>query len=309
MDSIQHSLKNIVGNNNLQSKLKEMKEQLLKNDQILLFLEKEQVPEQVIEKNLVKLYEFASQSQQCSECPSLDKCKNILQGHYPLLEREGNTINIKYVKCENQKLYEKEKKQKSLVESIYIPRENLKARLNNIDYEDNSRLKAVSYVHEFLENYEPTKPIKGLYLYGAFGVGKTFILGAIANELAEKSVASVLLYVPEFVRELKTSLQNDTFNRKIEAVKIAPVLMLDDIGAESMSSWVRDDILGAILQYRMLENLPTFFTSNFDLKELEHHLAYTQRGEEEKVKAARVMERIKYLSIPIELEGENRRNQ
>ena len=79
--------------------------------------------------------------------------------------------------------------------------------------------------------------------------------------------------------------------------------MLDDIGAEAMSSFVRDDVLGAILQFRMLENLPTFFTSNFDFKQLEHHLTYTQRGEAEEMKAARIMERIKYLAKPIPIGG------
>ncbi|MDI5788502.1 hypothetical protein PO124_09190 [Bacillus licheniformis] len=41
-------------------------------------------------------------------------------------------------------------------------------------------------------------------------------------------------------------------------VKSTPILMLDDIGAESMSSWVRDEVLGAILQHRMSQQLPTF---------------------------------------------------
>lgn len=83
--------------------------------------------------------------------------------------------------------------------------------------------------------------------------------------------------------------------------------MLDDLGAESMSSWTRDEVLGPILQYRMQENLPTFFTSNFDFQELEHHLTYSQRGEEEKMKARRIMERIKYLADSVPIDGPNRR--
>ena len=35
--------------------------------------------------------------------------------------------------------------------------------------------------------------------------------------------------------------------------------MIDDIGAESMTSWIRDDVLSVILQYRMQEQLVTFF--------------------------------------------------
>ena len=83
--------------------------------------------------------------------------------------------------------------------------------------------------------------------------------------------------------------------------------MLDDIGAESMSAWTRDEVLGTILQYRMAEKLPTFFSSNFTIKELEHHLTYSQRGEKEAVKAARIIERILAVSVPMELKGKNRR--
>ena len=83
--------------------------------------------------------------------------------------------------------------------------------------------------------------------------------------------------------------------------------MFDDIGAESVSSWARDEVIGPILQHRMLQKLPTFFTSNFNLSQLEQHLAYSQRGEEEKVKAARIIERIRYLAEPVFIDGENKR--
>ena len=85
--------------------------------------------------------------------------------------------------------------------------------------------------------------------------------------------------------------------------------MLDDIGADAMSSWIRDEIFGVILQYRMQEQLPTFFTSNFSMLELEQHLSVTQRGEEEPLKAKRIMERIRYLTKEIKMSGQNRRNQ
>jgi primosomal protein DnaI len=117
----------------------------------------------------------------------------------------------------------------------------------------------------------------------------------------------MIVYVPELFRELKNSIGDHTLNSKIETIKKAPVLMFDDIGAETMSSWTRDEILGPILQFRMQESLPTFFTSNFDFQGLEHHLSYSQRGEEEKMKARRIMERIKYLADPVLVEGPNRR--
>lgn len=55
--------------------------------------------------------------------------------------------------------------------------------------------------------------------------------------------------------------------------------MIDDIGADSLSSWLRDDVLGVILQYRMQEELPTFFSSNLSLTQLEQqYLTVNNRG-------------------------------
>ena len=79
--------------------------------------------------------------------------------------------------------------------------------------------------------------------------------------------------------------------------------MMDDIGADAMSSWIRDEVFGVILQYRMQEQLPTFFSSNFSMQELEKHLSVTQRGESEPLKAKRIMERIRYLTKEIQMTG------
>ena len=57
----------------------------------------------------------------------------------------------------------------------------------------------------------------------------------------------------------------------------------------------------------MQENLPTFFTSNLNLKELEEHLSITNNSSD-KVKARRIIERIKYLTDEMVLISVNRRN-
>ncbi len=40
------------------------------------------------------------------------------------------------------------------------------------------------------------------------------------------------------------------------------ILMLDDIGAEEITPWARDEVIGPLLHYRMVQELPTFFSSN-----------------------------------------------
>ena len=93
---------------------------------------------------------------------------------------------------------------------------------------------------------------------------------------------------------------------KLDYLKNVDLLLIDDIGAENVTAWGRDEILGAILQYRMNNKLSTFFTSNLNLEELESHLSFSKNSED-KVKARRIIERIKQLSIDIELVSINRR--
>ena len=57
----------------------------------------------------------------------------------------------------------------------------------------------------------------------------------------------------------------------------------------------------------MQSHLPTFFTSNLSLDELETSLAITSSNAD-KVKARRIIERIKQLTVTIELVSQNRRN-
>ena len=104
----------------------------------------------------------------------------------------------------------------------------------------------------------------------------------------------------------KSEEQDVTFSEKYEYIKNIPYLLIDDIGAENVSSWGRDEILGTLLQYRMNENLSTFFTSNLTIEELENHLA-TGNNKTEKVKARRIIERIKCLTNDIEIIGKSRR--
>lgn len=109
---------------------------------------------------------------------------------------------------------------------------------------------------------------------------------------------------------MKSAISSNLVADKLDAIKKTPVLILDDIGADSMSSWVRDDILGVILEYRMQNSLSTFFTSNFSMKQFEEeHLAVNNKGDVEPLKAKRIMQRVHYLAKEVGMFGQNRRPQ
>jgi primosomal protein DnaI len=308
MERINRTLQRLASNESFKKRYEKQRQEVLQNREIKSFLARhqEKITPEMIDKSMSKLYEFTKQSQDCEHCESLGKCINFMQGYHPELVLSLNSIDVIYKRCPRKVMADEKKKNEKLIKSLYVPKDILEATFEDFEG-DTGRLDAVDKAATFLMNYEQGKKQKGLYLYGKFGVGKSFLLGAIANELAKKQISSMIVYVPELLREMKSSIADSTLNEKIEALKKEPVLMLDDIGAEAMSSWTRDEVLGPILQFRMLESLPTFFTSNFDFQGLEHHLTYSQRGEEEKMKAMRIMERIRTLSEPVLVGGPNRR--
>ncbi len=309
MEKINRTLRRLASNESFQKRYEEQRQQVLQHPDVIAFLteHKDELNQSVIEKSMSKLYEYTQQSKDCNRCESLDGCVNFMKGYHPDLVVVRNSIDVVYKRCPKKVMADEQKKNQKLIKSLYVPRDILEATFEDFEG-DLGRLDAGDKAATFLMNYEAGLKPKGLYLYGKFGVGKSYLLGAIANELAKKQISSMIVYVPELLREIKSAIGDNSLNEKIEALKKEPILMLDDIGAEAVSSWTRDEVLGPILQFRMLEKLPTFFTSNFDFQGLEHHLTYSQRGEEEKMKARRIMERIRSLSDPVLVDGPNRRD-
>ncbi|ANU11376.1 primosomal protein DnaI [Planococcus antarcticus DSM 14505] len=311
MEPISETLKRVVNAPAFSERYKEMRKEVLAHAGVQKFLEDhaEEIDAATIDRGLGKLYEYIDQSHDCNKCPSLDVCINHLKGFEPNLVLERGTVGISYTKCRLKEASDNKRHASSLIHSMYMPKEVMQATLDGFDLDD-SRMEAFRAVGDFLDQATgpDNLPEKGLYLYGQFGIGKSYLLSAVANELAEINVKSVLVFVPEFMREMKQAIGDQTLQEKVDYVKKADVLMLDDIGAEAMSSWTRDEVLGTILHYRMSEKLPTFMSSNFSYSELEYHLTYSQRGEKEDLKAARIMERIRALTNSVKLDGRNRRN-
>lgn len=310
MDSIQTTLQKwIQDNKSFQQRHEALKQNVLSDPSVQAFLQKHpEITDVEIDKRLNKLYEYTTQSHECRDCPSLHACKNIVKGHTPNLLYEQGEIHLTYEKCPSLLDYEAKEKMQERIQSVHMPKEVLQASMANL-YPDPDRIEATKAADTFLSQAKERLPEKGFYFTGPFGVGKTYLLGAIANELKKLGIHSMLIYMPEFVREIHASIQENTVQEKIAVFKEVDVLMLDDIGAETLSAWFRDEVLGAILQYRMMERLPVFFTSNYTMKELEQIISTTTRNGVEKLKAGRIMERIHQVSNEVKVGGINRRNE
>ncbi len=60
------------------------------------------------------------------------------------------------------------------------------------------------------------------------------MIAALFNELSKLNVKSIIVYYPELLRSLKESF-NDDFDDRMYKLKTTELLLIDDIGAESVS--------------------------------------------------------------------------
>lgn len=264
------------------------------------------IEEEILMKYTSSLEDSFIEYQNCKNCKNLSECKNKVKGFAYTPKKEKKIITFSYDACSKKQDELKKNAYKDNLELFDMPKDIAEASLKDIYKDDKSRLPIVKYFKEFMDNYDKLEKPKGIYLTGSFGSGKTYLIASLFNEMAKKGIRSALIYYPEFLRSLKASFQTN-YIEQFDYIKKVPLLLLDDIGAENCSNWARDEVLGPILQYRMESHLPTFFTSNLTLEELENSLAMTSSGVD-KVKARRIIERIKQLTVPLELISKNRRN-
>lgn len=264
---------------------------------------------ETIERGYSKLYEFYRERELMRAGRA-----TVAPGYAPHLELANGQIAVTYVPTAQLNAQREQEARLNRVQAINMPKFIRQASFDTFYMEPErtspSRQQAFMAVTDFMNRYLANQGfVPGLYFSGSFGVGKTFLLGALANELAGRGVESTLVHFPTFAVQMKGAIANNTLDQKRDRVKAAPILMLDDIGADALSTWLRDDILGVILEYRMQEELPTFFSSNFTMAELEAHLAVDTQGNQEPLKAKRIMERIRFLAREVPVSGRNLRQE
>lgn len=117
----------------------------------------------------------------------------------------------------------------------------------------------------FVDEY-PMSPPFGLLFMGPPGVGKTHLaVGIIKRLIREKGVECLFRTFPELLKEIQNTYNPTTQGSELSLlapVLDAEVLVLDELGAQNPSSWVRDTV-GYILNYRYNENRVTVLTTNF----------------------------------------------
>ena len=292
-------------NSNLDTALLSELEKSLKDEEFKEFIDHFHYSKEILSKYTSSLEDSFVEYKNCKNCKGLAACKNKIIGYAYLPRENNNNLEFSYKACRYTEKNKKETSHFKNIESFDIPKEIKEAKMKEIYLDSEERFDVIEWLNKFVKNYSKDTEKKGLYLYGNFGCGKTYLIAAAFNELAKRDVRSAIIFWPEFLRSLKSSFDSD-FKYKFEHIKKIPLLLIDDIGAENTTAWGRDEIFCPLLQYRMQEGLPTFFTSNLDLKTLEEHFSLTKGGVES-LKSRRIIERIKQLTEQKEMISKNLR--
>ena len=276
-----------------------IKQKVLAEPKVQQFISQhqEQLNDSIIDKSLPSLFEFYL---------SQHKKDPVTQGYYPDLIMNKNAISLKFVPEDSKLIHDREISIKKHLRLINLPEGLHDIRLSQIELTP-ARKEVMTAIQKFLYHYARNIHQKGLYLSGDFGIGKTYILAGLANQVAAMNKYVVFLHVPTFIASLASHFNDNSLQDEVQKIANCDLLILDDIGAENLSQWSRDEVLAVILQARMDNVLPTFFSSNFAMNDLEDHFKETKNAIEP-VKAARLMERIHSLATEIVISGHNRRH-
>ena len=259
-----------IKNLNVQSDdtlIQQMKEALYACPSALKFCKELGMTDEVMERNITKIYDFVRDVNYCRKCPGIKKCKK--DNAYVI-----SKVTYSYGVVENQLIPCPEILKRVSFERQFLVKdfsdEWLDVILSDIDKSQSKTLAMETYM-KYLRN----ESTDWIYLTGGIGSGKSYFAAALSIDLAKRGLKgkSPICFINSSKRILELSDLNkqksDEFKKKLELYSTVPVLIIDDFGHEFKNDFIRDAIINEIITTRCNKKLFTIITSNFTLDEIE----------------------------------------
>ena len=115
------------------------------------------------------------------------------------------------------------------------------------------------------------RPNGWLVLTGPYGTGKTHLAAAIANYQASIGTLPLFVLVPDLMDHLRATFNPNSpvsYDRRFDEIKTASLLVLDDLGTQSMTPWVKEKLY-QLFTYRYSGQLPTVITTADELENMD----------------------------------------
>ena len=156
--------------------------------------------------------------------------------------------------------------------------------------------RAVAVCKRFCAAVKRDPKVPGLMLKGGYGTGKTHLAVAILRETAEAGIPGMFVVVPALPGKMRASFdrKDGKADELVTTAKNAPLLVLDDLGAENPRPWVVE-LIYVLINHRYEHMLPTIITTNYSGNELEA------------VFGRRIMSRLAEMTTPVNIRAEDYR--
>lgn len=301
MKSIQNL--NLFDDNNFNKNKERSINELLNDNNIIKVLEKYHLSRYDIEENWIEFLDYKEDLDICNGCVSLNNCTKVSKGMVRQFNYQDGEIKLSLTPCRYGRAYFNDQ---NILNSILLKNVNnriLLTKPSDLTFENDLESNATAII-KMMSDYIKNPTHKGFYLFGRGGTGKSTIMGFLIRCLVIKGYKCGFIHFPTFLMDLKSSFGNEGVNDSIELMKNLDYLVIDDVGGESVTPWSRDEVLSAILAYRLQNEKATFFTSEYSLEKLRK--LYTLKTSD-KERVERLISRMKAISIPLELKGKDLR--
>jgi DNA replication protein DnaC len=117
-------------------------------------------------------------------------------------------------------------------------------------------------------------PEDWIVFMGESGCGKTHLAAAIVNYRYQAGKPALFVVVSDFLDHLRSTYSPDSkisYDQLFEKVKKAPLLVLDDLGEQISTPWVKEKLY-QVINYRYNAKLPTVVTTRYAPDEIVENL-------------------------------------
>lgn len=248
----------------------------------------------------------------CNECGGKQQYKilqlgkskiELIQKRCKCLEEKENAFREKQrIDKERKKQEERREHIEQLKRKCMLDMKFKNSTFSNWNKSESSR-KVIevckNYYTNFNQNYSENI---GMILNGGVGIGKTYAVSSIANELINDEISVICVSINSLLRRFKDNYSNGiSENVVLKEISEVKLLIIDDLGTEQSSEWF-NTIFYEIIDNRYRQDKPLIITTNLTIDQIE------------KKYHARITSRIFEMCVPIncgcgdirEIEGEKK---
>ena len=256
---------NIIIDNDL---MKQIEDSIFANLKALKYCRDLGMSDEVIRENAAKIYDFSEDMKNCKNCQGLRHCNKDPKYLVTNITYDDGVVDRNILPCKK-----------------YLEQLNFKKRFVVQDFDDDfldnhiksdvtnlNVLAKKQVMLQYNSSVIEKKSNQWIYLQGDMSTGKSFFAATLCVDAARNNAYNTISFVdvPERFKEL-TDLafqKSPRFIDLLDKIKNSEMLVLDDLGNEFRSDFVRDNVFFPILAYRMKNKLFTIITSNYSIDEI-----------------------------------------